>query len=195
MNTRYLAKRTLKNIFLMLMLPLYLFYRAISLIGNQDSAFQSCSQTLSLIPGKIGVYTRAAFYRLSCPGTSDDISVGFLTVFSHWDTTIKEGVYIGPQCNIGSCEIGPNTLLGSGVHVLSGKNQHVFSDLNKPIKQQGGDYTKVKIQGDCWIGNSSIVMTDLPQRVVVAAGSIVITSPGSKSVIAGNPAKTIKNQI
>lgn len=194
MNLRYLIKRTIKNIFLLLLLPAYLFYRVISLFVNQDSVFQSCSQSLSLVPGLIGVYMRAAFYRLSCPDTSDEISVGFLTVFSHWDTTIKKGVYIGPQCNIGSCEIGQNTLLGSGVHVLSGKSQHFFSDLTKPIQQQGGAFTKIKIQEDCWIGNCSIVMADLPQRVVVAAGSIVTTSPASRSVVAGNPAKPIKNQ-
>lgn len=195
MNPHFLMKRTIKNIFLLLLLPVYLFYRVISIFANRDSAFQSCSQGLSLIPGLIGIYARAAFYRLSCPNTSDEISVGFLTVFSHWDTTIKKGVYIGPQCNVGSCEIGENTLLGSGVHILSGKNQHIFSDLTKPIQQQGGDFTKIKIQGDCWIGNASIVMTDLPQRVVVAAGSIVTTPPVSRSVIAGNPAKPIKNQI
>lgn len=100
-------KQTVRGLCLLLMLPLYLLHRALAaLSGQRDASFQGFSQLVSLIPGKTGVYLRAAFYRLACSGTSDEISIGFLTVLSHWDTTIGRGVYIGPQCNIGKCAIG-----------------------------------------------------------------------------------------
>lgn len=188
-------KRTIKNVFLLLTLPLYALYLLLCFIGNQDGTFQSFSQALSLIPGKVGIYFRAAFYRLACSETSDDILVGFLTVFSHRDTSIHKGVYIGPQCNIGKCTIGENTLLGSGVHILSGNQQHNFSDPQMPIQHQGGKYTKVKIGEDCWIGNSAVLMAGVSDKSIVAAGS-VLTRPIEETgaIWGGNPAVKISSR-
>jgi acetyltransferase-like isoleucine patch superfamily enzyme len=153
----------------------------------------SFSQAISLIPGKIGIYIRAAFYRLACTDTSDEISVGFLTIFSHADTTIEKGVYIGPQCNIGMCTIGENTLLGSGVHILSGNKQHNFDDTEQSIQNQGGNFKKIRIGEDCWLGNASIALTDLPAHCILAAGSVYVKSVSeTHSILAGNPARTLK---
>lgn len=195
MNARSSAKRTVKAMFLLLVAPAYLLFRLLCLICNPDSTFQAFSQAISLVPGKLGGYLRAAFYRLACPNTSDDISIGFLTVFSHSDTTLHPGVYIGPQCNIGKCSIGENTLIGSGVHILSGNRQHEFRDASVPIQEQGGSYDKIAIGEDCWIGNSAVVMAELKPHSIVAAGSIVTKSFESGDILAGNPAKPVKNRF
>lgn len=194
MSLKQIIKRTLKVTFLVLVYPLYLLFFILSKVSNPDSVFQSFSQLVSLIPGKIGIYTRAAFYRLACPETSDEILIGFLTVFSHVNTTIEEGVYIGPQCNIGKCRIGKNTLLGSGVHILSGSKQHHFEDIDTPIQQQGGTYEKITIGEDCWLGNVSVVMADVGNHSIVASGSVVTRPVEPKVIVAGNPAKHIKNR-
>ena len=186
-------KKTFKIGFRLLLLPLYLWFELLARLTNEDSIFQSISQYLSLIPGKLGSYSRAAFYWWACPETSDDIAIGFLTVFSHRDTTIERGVYIGPQCNIGKCHIGEDTLLGSGVHVISGNKQHQFDDMTKPIQQQGGTFTKVQIGADCWIGNASMILADLAQHCIIASGSVVIKNIVEVgSIEGGNPAKFIK---
>ena len=195
MSNRARLKQIIKAGFLILVIPLYLLYRVIRPLGGIDATFQSFSQLISIIPGKIGIYVRAAFYRLACPNTSDEVSVGFLTIFSHHDTTISEGVYIGPQCNIGKCEIGQNTLIGSGVHILSGNKQHDFSDPDTPIKDQKGQYRKITIHEDCWIGNSSIIMNDIESRAVIAAGSVVTKKVPANSILAGNPAKPLKQTL
>ena len=91
MSVRNTIKRLAKTLFISLTLPLYIVYKLFSLFGDQDSIFQSFSQSISLIPGKIGSYIRASFYHLAFPNTSDDIVVGFLTVFSHRDTSIHRG--------------------------------------------------------------------------------------------------------
>jgi acetyltransferase-like isoleucine patch superfamily enzyme len=111
---------------------------------------------------------------------------------SQQDIEIDNGVYIGPQCNIGMCKIGQNTLLGSGVHIMSGKHQHSFSDMSKPIKDQGGKFTKVIIGENSWIGNGSMIMANVGNNCVVAAGSVVINDVEDFSIVAGNPAKVIK---
>lgn len=196
MNLRMVIKRSVKPLFLLLVLPLFVLFLAISTLTGSDKCFSSFSQLLSLIPGKTGTYLRAAFYRLACPDTSDDISIGFLTILSHRDTSISRGVFIGPQCNIGMCRIGENTLIGSGVHVLSGSRQHSFEDTSTPIQEQGGQFEKITIGADCWLGNSAIVMANLADHSIVAAGSVLTKAsnrPGT--ILAGNPASPKRDRF
>jgi len=195
MTLRLTIKYSIKTAFLVLMMPVYALCRLLSLTGNADGVFMSFSQALSLIPGKIGIYMRAAFYRLACPDTSDDILVGFLTILSHRDTSIHKGVYIGPQCNIGKCTIGEKTLLGSGVHILSGSQQHNFNDPEKNIQNQGGTYTKIDIGKDCWIGNGAIIMASVSNKSIVAAGA-VLTKPIEEpfAIWGGNPASKVSER-
>ncbi len=191
-----LIKHSVKLMFLLLALPFFLWLEINSLLRGKDRAFQAMSQLLSLIPGLLGTYLRAAFYRLACPGTSDRISVGFLTVFSHRDTVIEAGVYIGPQCNIGKCVIGADTMLGSGVHILSGNKQHSFAYTDTPMQQQGGVYQQVRIGKDCWLGNCAVVMASVADHSIIAAASVVtkaIEQP--HSICAGNPAKVLKSRL
>jgi len=195
MTIRTQIKRAVKFLFLLLAVPLYVLYRLLSLAGHPDSVFQSFSQFLSLIPGKAGVYLRGAFYRLACTNTSDDTCIGFLVLLSHQDTTLSKGVYVGPGCNVGKCSIGENTLLGSGVHVLSGNRQHHFTNPELPIKEQGGHFEKISIGTDCWLGNNSVVMVSLADKTLVAAGSVVTRTAEAGAILAGNPARVIGNRL
>jgi len=188
-------KVAVKKAFLLLLLPLYLILQLFTWFGQSNSIFQSLSQWLSLIPGKLGIYSRAAFYHWACPQTSDDICIGFLTVLSHRNTTLKRGVYIGPQSNIGMCTIEEDTLLGSGVHVLSGNRQHRFEDTHTAIQQQGGNYTKISIGKDCWLGNGSIVMANIDHQAIIAAGSVVIRPVETGAIYGGNPARFVKSRF
>ena len=187
-------KKTLKIGFRLLLLPLYLWFELLARLTNEDSIFQSISQYLSLIPGKLGIYCRAAFYWWACPDTSDEIAIGFLTLLSHRNTTIRKGVYIGPQCNIGCCTIGEDTLLGSGVHILSGKNQHNIDDLNTPIKNQGGDFVKICIGNWCWLGNNVVILSNVGDKTVVAAGTVLTKTFEESTIIAGNPGKLVRKR-
>lgn len=183
------------RLFQLLLLPVFLAYLISSAVKNKDSAFHTTSQWVSLVPGIIGSHLRSAFLSYAAKESSGFIRVGFLTIMSHHDITIKSGVYIGPQCNIGKCEIGENTLVGSGVHILSGNRQHNFTDPTKPIQDQGGEFFKIKIGKDCWLGNGSIIMASLADQTIIAAGAVVtrpITEP--MGIYAGNPAKRIKNR-
>ena len=191
---RYLLKRSIKNLVLLIMLPAFVLYWILSGGGKSDSVFQSFSQFLSLLPGKAGVYLRAAFYRLACPDTSDEISIGFLTILSHKNTTIHKGVYIGPQCNIGMCTIGKDTLIGSGVHILSGNEQHRFSDPEVPIQEQGGSFERIVVGTDCWIGNSCVVLSSISNHCIVAAAAVVVSEFEEGSILAGLPAKKISSR-
>ena len=160
--------------------------------GENESFFKGSSQLLSLAPFRIGTYLRCAFYANACTNVDRENTIGFLTLFSHTDTEIGKHVYIGPQSNIGSCRIGRNCLLGSGVHVLSGRKQHNISDPEKPIRLQGGSYEKITIGENCWIGNQATVMADIGSNTVVAAGAVVVDDLPSGAIVAGNPARVLR---
>lgn len=195
MTARAFFKNSVKLYALAATLPLFGLFLIVRAITRTDSCFASFSQLLSLLPGKAGIYIRAAFYRLACPDTSDDISIGFLTLLSHRNTSIARGVYIGPQCNIGMCSIGENTLIGSGVHILSGRRQHGFEDVDIPIKEQAGHFEKIAIGSDNWIGNQSVIMAPTGPKAIVAAGSVVTSPVSAGDIFAGNPARRIRNRF
>ena len=172
--------------------PVTVSYLLLSMIANKDSLIASYSQFLSLLPGKLGSYLRSGFYRFVFTKCSPDALISFGTLFSQRDTSINEGVYIGPQCNIGKCVIGKNTLLGSGVHIMSGKGQHNFDDPTKPIKDQGGTFTKIEIGENCWLGNGALIMANIGKGSIVAAGSVVVDDVPEGVIVGGNPAKILR---
>jgi acetyltransferase-like isoleucine patch superfamily enzyme len=186
------VKQLLRLLSILLMGPITAVYLLLNTFLKSDTLFSTFSQALSLIPGKMGCYLRAGFYRFTLTRCSQNVYITFLTLFSQRDSEIESGVYIGPQCNIGKCKIGKDVLLGSNVHIMSGKGQHNFTDLKVPIRDQGGTFEKIEIGEDTWIGNGALVMANVGRSCVVAAGSVVIEEVCDYAIVAGNPAKIIK---
>jgi len=189
------AKSIMRFLARILMLPAYFIYSIAYLVFPKDSVFSGFSQLLSLLPGTWGSYLRVGFYQLTMKKCHENLVIGFGTLFSQQQTELSEGVYIGPQCNIGQSSIEKNCLIGSGVHIMSGKTQHTFIDLNTPIKAQGGTFDTISIGEDSWIGNGSLIMANIGKKCVVGAGSVVINDTPDYSIVAGNPAKIIKSRI
>jgi len=166
----------------------------LTIFSDKENAFWAFSQFLSLWPGKIGNYLRKSFYRLSMTKCEKDCAILFGTIFSQVDTEIGKKVYIGPNCNIGSCKIEDHCTLGSNVHIMSGKRQHFFDDLTIPIREQGGDLEKIVIGEDTWVGNCALIMANVGKKCIVGAGSIVTKDVEDFSIVAGNPAKLIRKR-
>lgn len=84
--------------------------------------------------------------------------------------------------------IGGNVRLGPGVKIISA-NHNLYNydvhDSKKPII----------IGNNCWIGANSVILPgiELGEHVIVGAGSVVTKSFESNCVIAGNPAKKIRD--
>lgn len=190
---RSVLKRGFNAVSVVLVLPFVALYALLRLVagGRSDSLFQAFSQFFSLGPGLPGDYLRRAFYRLTIDSCADECSIQFGTIFSTSAVGIGYGVYVGANCNIGHCIIGDDTLLGSNVTVLSGKRQHNFARLDIPIRFQGGDYRSVSIGRDVWIGNGAIVLDDVGDQAVVAAGAVVVKPVEARTIVGGNPASVI----
>lgn len=188
------AKSILNIIAILLVSPLIIATLAAGFLGAGERVFVFSSQLLSLLPGMPGNYLRKNYFRFGMSYCDADCLIGFGALFSHQDTEIHQNVYIGPQCNIGKSKIEKNCLLGSGVHILSGKGQHNFDDLDTPIQEQGGQFNKVTIGEDSWIGNGAIVMANIGKKCVVGAGSVVIKDIPDYAIVGGNPAKILKSR-
>lgn len=190
-----MIKTTVDLVFILALSPLLLLDWLSRRSGVQrEGVFVACAQFLSLFPGKTGNFLRKNYYRFAMQQCSHDCLIGFATLFSHRGTEIGDQVYIGPQCNIGLCRIDAFCLLGSGVHVLSGKGQHNFDDLDTPIQEQGGHFEKVIIGADTWIGNGAIIMANVGKKCIIGAGSVVTSELPDYSIAVGNPAKVIRQR-
>ncbi|HAG92805.1 MAG: acetyltransferase [Pseudomonadales bacterium] len=191
-------KNLIKSLFtalvMILVSPLYLSYHLLALIFGKDPLIPAYTQFLSLFPGQTGNYIRKCTLRFILSHCSTNTVISFGVLMSHQDTEIHDGVYIGPQCNIGRSVIGANCLFGSGVHIISGKKQHNFDDLDTPIREQGGEFERVTIGEDTWIGNGALVMANVGKKCIIAAGSVVTQEVEDYSIVAGNPARVIKKR-
>ena len=190
-----LAKHSASFAIRICILPFLLSYKIKSLFVGEDRAFALLSQTFSILPGLIGEYARKEIYRLTLNECASDCTISFGTIFSHSDCSIKEGVYIGANCMIGKVDIGKDVLIGSNVDILSGKHQHSIGDTEVTIRFQKGEFKKIIIGEDTWIGNSSVIMDDIGKGCIIGAGSVVTQPIGDYSIVAGNPAKIIRKRV
>ena len=188
------AKHTVRMMALVAVSPFVLLYWLFRLVSREDELFAAYSQGLSLIPGLLGSYLRIAFYRIVMDRCESDSFIGFGTLFSHRGTELHSGVYIGPQCTIGLSVVHRNCLLGSGVHLLSGKNQHRFDDPDTPIRLQGGEFKKISLGENVWIGNGAIIMANVGKDSIIGAGSVVTNDIPAGSIVVGNPGKVVRNR-
>ena len=191
--TPRVLKRPLDWTALLAAAPLAAVYLGVARVvpARREPVFQACSQFLSLWPGAPGDFLRRAFYRMTLAGASEDCSIHFGTIFATPAVWIGRGVYIGANCNIAHCRIGDDTLLGSNVTILSGNRQHHFDRLDVPIRQQGGSHRTLAIGRDVWIGNGAIVLEDVGDQAIVAAGSVVTRPVAERTIVGGNPARVI----
>jgi len=160
--------------------------------SGSEGLFTGIGQALALAPGAPGSYLRVAFLRRTLESASPCCHVGFGSYFSKREASMGEGVYIGAYCIIGMADIGSHATIASRVSVLSGKRQHNFHDASTPVQEQGGEFGRVRLGRNCWIGEGSVVMADIGDGCVVGAGSVVNKPQPGRTVAAGNPARTVR---
>jgi virginiamycin A acetyltransferase len=190
-----IIKRVAQIAALIFVYPLYGALCLGELLVKTDQPFQGCSQLLSLVPGLPGNYLRQQFYRLTLARCSDDCCIEFGTRLNQRSIEIGNRVYIGTNCCIGVCRIEDDVLIGSNVDIISGKKQHCFERLDIPMREQGGEFEKIVIGEDSWLGNSSVILANVGKKCIVAAGGVVINDIKPYSIVGGNPAKLLKSRL
>ena len=174
-----------------LVLPAWLACRLGSLFVGQQQAFASWSQAFSLLPGLSGVYLRRAFYKLMLLHCGDGACITFGTIVSHCSAQIGRNVYTGAFCVLGDVTLGDDVLLGSHVSIINGGSQHGTERSDVPVREQPGSFPRVTVGPDTWIGDRAVVMADVGQHAVVAAGAVVTKPVPDFAIVAGIPARVI----
>lgn len=108
-------------------------------------------------------------------------------------------ILIGAHTRIGlhNTIIGPVTI-GSHVNLAQGITvtalNHNFGDSNMRIDEQGVSTKPVKIGDDVWIGANAVILpgVTIGNHAVVAAGAVVTKDVPPHCLVAGVPAKVIK---
>jgi acetyltransferase-like isoleucine patch superfamily enzyme len=114
-----------------------------------------------------------------------------------------EGLILGDHSNIGAfsyvgCSgyiaIGAKVLMGPRVQLLA--ENHRFDRLDTPIRDQGVERSFIRIEDDCWIGAGSTILAGVTVRggSVVAAGAVVTRDVPAGVVVAGVPAKVVRER-
>ena len=93
---------------------------------------------------------------------------------------------------IGPVIIGNDVMLAQNVGV-SGLN-HGYEDVDVPISRQQCTTATIVIEDESWIGANTVITSGIHigKHAVVAAGSVVTKDIPPYTVVAGNPARMIK---
>lgn len=93
---------------------------------------------------------------------------------------------------IGPVTIGHHVNLAQGITITA--LNHNFGDMDQRIDSQGISTNPVVIEDDIWIGANAVVLpgVSIGHHSVVAAGAVVTKDVPPHSLVAGVPAKIIK---
>ncbi len=159
-------------------------------IGRQRACAWAV-QRASRWPGVGGEYCRRALLRAVLETVGEEVVVSLGSLITKPTARLGDGVYVGAYCLLGDVRVGASTLIADHVCIPSGAAQHGIDDLDTPIRQQEGEFRTVHIGADCWIGSGSIVLADVGDHCVVAAGSVVTRPVEAWKIVGGNPAREI----
>lgn len=131
----------------------------------------------------------------SC-GTLVDIRANCF-LFAPEQMSIGSRVSIHPMCYLdatGGLTIGSDVSIAHGVSILT--TEHVHSDIDIPIRDQGVTEQRVVIGSDVWIGAGVRVLAgvEVGDHSIVAAGAVVTKDIPPFSIAAGVPARVIRQR-
>ena len=189
-----LLKAATRLVALVAVSPFLLWHWLWALLIGPDRALEGSSEVLSVLPGLAGQYLRRAFLACTLAECHPTAVICFGVLFSKAGARLGPNVYIGPRCHIGLAHIERDALLAAGVHVTSGARTHGIDDPSRPIREQTGVMSAVRIGAGAWIGSSAVLMADVGSGSVIGAGAVVTRPLPSLVVAAGVPAKIIRSR-
>lgn len=120
----------------------------------------------------------------------------FLGTEYHPKITVGDGTWIGIRNSFAAIHgitIGKNVLFAGYVHITD--HSHGYEDVTKPIsKQPLISKGPIVIEDNCWLGFNSEILSGvhIGRNSVVAAHAVVTKNVPPYSIVAGNPAKIVK---
>ena len=132
----------------------------------------------------------------------DEVFIGRNTILSckGGDIVLEDRANFGFNCYIFSSNrvvIGEDTLAAAYCYIVGGGSYHL-ENKKIPINQQVDFEGKggITLKGDIWLGSHSVILdgVTIGNGSVVAAGSMVNKDIGDMVIVAGTPAKLLKER-
>lgn len=148
------------------------------------------------IKGIKGIVLRYAVLRTVAQKCGDNVALDAgCFIISPENLSIGNNVSINAMCYIdasGDIEIGNDVSIAHMVTVMS--SSHNYAECNIPIKDQGVNYKKTKINDNVWIGAKTTILygVSIGERSIVGANSVVNRDVEGHCIVAGSPAKVVK---
>jgi acetyltransferase-like isoleucine patch superfamily enzyme len=102
---------------------------------------------------------------------------------------------VGPFCSLGDVTLGDDVLIASHVSIANGGAQHGIERLDIPVREQPGDYPRITIGCDTWIGDRAVVLANVGKHCVIGAGSVVTKPIPDYAIAVGVPARVIGSRL
>lgn len=186
----------------------------------KNEVFNWVESIISYLPGNIGIRIRMIWYKYKWKETQSisinrncefegtkniyfkgEAFIGKDSFISASDGEIIIGNGFSSNTNLhlnasigGKIYIGENVLIGPNCVLRSA--DHIFTNRDIPIKNQGHQSGHIFIGDDVWIGANSTILKNVTigDGSIIGAGSVVNKDVDSYSVYAGAPAKKIKDR-
>lgn len=106
---------------------------------------------------------------------------------------VGDNFYAGYNCtilDIAEVRIGDNCMLGPNVGIYTAGHF-----IEPKDRYKSGYAIPITIGNDVWVGGSCVILPGITigDNSIVAAGSVVTKDVPANTIVAGNPAKVIKN--
>jgi len=113
------------------------------------------------------------------------------------DLRIGDGTWIGPQCFLhaaGDLTIGDNVGIGPGVKIITSSHEEVGRET--PILHSPLRFAPVLVEDDVDLGVGAILLpgVTIGRGAQVGAGAVVTRDVPAYAVVAGNPARVLRER-
>jgi acetyltransferase-like isoleucine patch superfamily enzyme len=167
-----------------------IWYPSCLSVGHDVTIFDG-SYIRSARPGTVRIGSNTNIHMgfwLDCGG--DRTAVGFLEI---GDNCLLQP-YATMNASGAGIRIGNDVIFGPMVSIHAGN--HVFSDPDRLIREQGTTHQGVVVGDDCWIGAKVTILDGviIGRGSVVGAGAVVTKSLPSLSIAVGNPARILRRR-
>ena len=166
---------------------------------SNDRFFFVIQSTLKYISFNWGIRLRSLLYKPFFKSFGKNIEIKDGVTFKYpSEISIGDHAKIGEFSYFvgkGGLEIGHNFLAGAGTKVIT--SSHNFSNLWRPISEQGLEFIPIKIGDDAWLGFDAKVFGGVVIGNGVVVGANTLVNKGDIpdfSIIVGSPYKIIGNR-
>jgi virginiamycin A acetyltransferase len=192
---RRLLKTALNVVALALTAPLALTCRIQEmLLPKSLGMFTFWAHVVAQVPGDPGLFIRRGFYRWMLAACAERVHIEFGAILNR-RAVLESGAYIGTYALIGWAVIREKTLVGSRASIPSGGHQHTMLPSGTWSPTDPSRLTCVTIGPNTWIGEAAVVMADVGRGCMIAAGSVVASPVPDGVMMAGNPARFVRNVV